>query len=82
MESDFPITACMDKYAFCSNSFGLSNLLRALTLGFRAAVEREFSISFLFVAIFCDSVSIDGKSGVPGGVRSLRNRRDYKEWLI
>lgn len=39
-------------------------------------MEREFGVSFLFVEFFCDSVSIDGKSGVPGGVRSLRYRRD------
>lgn len=42
-----------------------------LTLDFRA-VGRAFEVPSWLITVFCDSISKEGKRGVPGGVRSLK----------
>lgn len=56
----------------CANVKG-DKSVRELTLDF-CNVERFFGVPVLLTGAFFDSVSRDGKSGVPGGVRSLKEK--------
>lgn len=48
-----------------------------LTLDLRA-VGRALGVPSWLMTVFCPSVSSEGKSGVPGGVRSLKNTHTHK----
>lgn len=51
---------------------------KVLTLDFRA-VGRAFGVPSSLIKVFCDSISNEGNRGVPGGVKSLRQKKILME---
>lgn len=52
-----------------------------LTLDFRA-VGRAFGVPSWLIKVFCDSISKEGNKGVPGGVRSLKQKNISTDTII